>query len=84
MPRGEYMELGTVLITEIIKQESIRNYWSIYLLKPELGTEYLIDLIGTELARHWVSEDLSSESGSHCKKFTPPEVNMGNMPTLIL
>ena len=65
MPRGEYLELGTVLITEIIKQESIRNYWSIYLLEPELGTEYLIDLIGTELARDWVSEDLLSDSGSH-------------------
>ena len=41
-----YLELGTVLIT-INNRARVRDYWSIYLMKPELGTD--IDLIGPEL-----------------------------------
>ena len=43
---GEYLELGDG-ISE--RNNEARDYWSVYRIKLELGTEYLIDFIGPEL-----------------------------------
>ena len=41
MPGGENLELRTVLINNRNNEATVRDYRSIYLIKLELGTEYL-------------------------------------------
>ena len=46
MSGGEYLELGDGISD---RNNEARDYWSVYRIKLELGTEYLIDFLGPEL-----------------------------------